>query len=348
MAQPEPAGKDPRPLPEGWISEYSPQYSAWYYVNTKDANPQAVWQHPLDQAGAAPPSNEPTNPDKRPLPDGWITQYNQEHKTFFYVNTKAPDPGSTVTWTHPADSQPPPTTAQSPATADVVHAPHTGDHVHAQTPASTNPPVGAGAPPTPGGTKQNPDSRPLPPGWITDYDESYKAWYYVNTHDANPAATWTHPAETHPGAAAPGHGAATSPIAPTSTTSPTGPTTSDHNPAATVPGSTPADPTKENPDKRPLPPGWVTKYDENYKTWYYVDTTKPGGPSAWVHPAESNPPAAATTPGVTSSTTLHPDPSQPHQQQAYGAPAPGQKQGLEGLLGNSAGKLVGGLFGGKG
>ncbi|KZT62138.1 hypothetical protein CALCODRAFT_278193 [Calocera cornea HHB12733] len=28
----------------------------------------------------------------------------------------------------------------------------------------------------------------------------------------------------------------------------------------------------DNPDKRPLPPGWVTQYDPNYKTWFYVNT----------------------------------------------------------------------------
>jgi len=39
----------------------------------------------------------------------------------------------------------------------------------------------------------NPDRRPLPPGWITQYDQNYKAWYYVNTLANPPATTWIHP-----------------------------------------------------------------------------------------------------------------------------------------------------------
>jgi len=38
------------------------------------------------------------NPDSRPLPDGWITQFNEGHKAWFYVNTKAPG-GAQSQWT---------------------------------------------------------------------------------------------------------------------------------------------------------------------------------------------------------------------------------------------------------
>ncbi|KAF9032647.1 hypothetical protein BDZ89DRAFT_573029 [Hymenopellis radicata] len=39
----------------------------------------------------------------------------------------------------------------------------------------------------------NPDSRPLPPGWVTQYDANYKTWFYVNTHANPPTPSWTHP-----------------------------------------------------------------------------------------------------------------------------------------------------------
>jgi len=39
----------------------------------------------------------------------------------------------------------------------------------------------------------NPDGRPLPPGWITEYDNNYRAWFYVNTTVNPPVTTWVHP-----------------------------------------------------------------------------------------------------------------------------------------------------------
>lgn len=39
----------------------------------------------------------------------------------------------------------------------------------------------------------NPDRRPLPAGWITQYDPNYKAWFYVNTEANPPVTTWNHP-----------------------------------------------------------------------------------------------------------------------------------------------------------
>lgn len=39
----------------------------------------------------------------------------------------------------------------------------------------------------------NPDGRPLPAGWISQYDSNYKAWFYVNTHANPPMTTWVHP-----------------------------------------------------------------------------------------------------------------------------------------------------------
>ncbi|KAF7301170.1 WW domain-containing protein [Mycena indigotica] len=52
---------------------------------------------------------------------------------------------------------------------------------------SQPPPYGGGPPRT------NPDARPLPSGWITQFDPNYNAWFYVNTLASPPITTWTHP-----------------------------------------------------------------------------------------------------------------------------------------------------------
>ncbi|CUA70406.1 TOX high mobility group box family member 4 [Bos taurus] [Rhizoctonia solani] len=41
----------------------------------------------------------------------------------------------------------------------------------------------------------NPDTRPLPPGFVTQYDKNYNAWFYVNTNANPPTPQWTHPAD---------------------------------------------------------------------------------------------------------------------------------------------------------
>ncbi|KAJ6516428.1 hypothetical protein C8R45DRAFT_244664 [Mycena sanguinolenta] len=41
--------------------------------------------------------------------------------------------------------------------------------------------------------RTNPDTRQLPPGWITQFDANYNAWFYVNTFVQPPVTTWTHP-----------------------------------------------------------------------------------------------------------------------------------------------------------
>jgi hypothetical protein len=63
---------------------------------------------------------EPTNPDSRPLPYGWIQQYvlectssakannhrfNTEYQAWFYVNPSAPG-GTKTQWTQYVDSSP--------------------------------------------------------------------------------------------------------------------------------------------------------------------------------------------------------------------------------------------------
>ncbi|KAL7281992.1 hypothetical protein PYCCODRAFT_1436031 [Trametes coccinea BRFM310] len=53
---------------------------------------------------------------------------------------------------------------------------------------SQPPPYGS-----PGGPPPNPDRRPLPPGWIEQWDANYKAWFYVNTAENPPRSSWVHP-----------------------------------------------------------------------------------------------------------------------------------------------------------
>ncbi|KAJ6543946.1 hypothetical protein B0H19DRAFT_291779 [Mycena capillaripes] len=48
-------------------------------------------------------------------------------------------------------------------------------------------------PPPYGGQPHNPDTRQLPPGWITQFDSNYNAWFYVNTLVQPPVTTWVHP-----------------------------------------------------------------------------------------------------------------------------------------------------------
>jgi len=48
--------------------------------------------------------------------------------------------------------------------------------------------------------------------------------------------------------------------------------------------SQPAFPPAGNPDRRPLPDGWITRWDENYRAWYYVDIRTQPPRSSWEHP----------------------------------------------------------------
>ncbi|KIK07628.1 hypothetical protein K443DRAFT_167685 [Laccaria amethystina LaAM-08-1] len=47
--------------------------------------------------------------------------------------------------------------------------------------------------PPPYESQRNPDTRQLPPGWTSQYDSNYKAWFYVNTRADPPVTTWVHP-----------------------------------------------------------------------------------------------------------------------------------------------------------
>ncbi|KAG1753273.1 hypothetical protein EDB19DRAFT_1668361 [Suillus lakei] len=39
----------------------------------------------------------------------------------------------------------------------------------------------------------NPDLRPLPRGWLAQYNWEYKAWFYVNEMEQPPRSSWEHP-----------------------------------------------------------------------------------------------------------------------------------------------------------
>ncbi|KAG8881587.1 hypothetical protein FRB99_004714 [Tulasnella sp. 403] len=41
----------------------------------------------------------------------------------------------------------------------------------------------------------NPDTRPLPWGFVQRFDQQYNTWYYVNTQTNPPQSSWTHPAD---------------------------------------------------------------------------------------------------------------------------------------------------------
>ncbi|KAJ3574886.1 hypothetical protein NP233_g1453 [Leucocoprinus birnbaumii] len=56
----------------------------------------------------------------------------------------------------------------------------------------------------------------------------------------------------------------------------------------------PSSPPTRNPDSRPLPEGWVTQFDDNYKAWFYVDTRVDPVKITWEHPL--GPPGAGGPP----------------------------------------------------
>ncbi|KAI0761750.1 hypothetical protein BC629DRAFT_1597274 [Irpex lacteus] len=69
----------------------------------------------------------------------------------------------------------------------------------------------------------------------------------------------------------------------------------------------------QNPDARPLPPGWIQQYDRNYNTWFYVNTTTNPPQSSWTHPAGPAPPPPANF----APPAGPPPPNSPYGQQPY-------------------------------
>ncbi|THV00582.1 hypothetical protein K435DRAFT_963996 [Dendrothele bispora CBS 962.96] len=66
---PPPTNPDTRALPPGWISQYDPNYRAWFYVNTVAQPPHTTWVHPLGPPGSSPPPNQ-YGPPSGPPPSG--------------------------------------------------------------------------------------------------------------------------------------------------------------------------------------------------------------------------------------------------------------------------------------
>ncbi|EPT03166.1 hypothetical protein FOMPIDRAFT_1035543 [Fomitopsis schrenkii] len=88
----------------------------------------------------------------------------------------------------------------------------------------------------------------------------------------------------------------------------------------------PNPPPRENPDRRPLPPGWIAQWDSNYNAWFYVNTQDNPPRSSWVHPL--GPPGSPTP---QSSYAPPPGPPPPNSRGAYspgygGSPAPGPQR----------------------
>jgi hypothetical protein len=186
----------------------------------------------------------------------------------FYVDTNANLP--TPVWVHPLG---PPTNPQS---SPPPPGPGSGPNLHIATPISPAvptpgpAPTQAASPPVPG-DPENPDKRPLPHGWIQQYDSryvvlspmlyvstgvhsSYKTWFYVDTNAANLTPSWTHPSGPRPTSQGP---------------QPTSGPASPAPPKATSPPPQPATPGQpENPDKRPLPAGWTQQYDSGYARYH--------------------------------------------------------------------------------
>ncbi|KAH9963368.1 hypothetical protein BGW80DRAFT_1352120 [Lactifluus volemus] len=62
----------------------------------------------------------------------------------------------------------------------LAHPPFSLIDIHMSSPSFSRPP-------------ENPDRRPLPLGWTTQYDPSYHAWYYVDTTKNQSQSQWHHP-----------------------------------------------------------------------------------------------------------------------------------------------------------
>ncbi|KAF4574464.1 hypothetical protein EYR40_005811 [Pleurotus pulmonarius] len=120
-------------------------------------------------------------------------------------------------------------------------------------------------------TMENPDKRPLPPGWITQYDSRYSAWYYVNTSASPPVTVWEHPLGAPPPAPPPSH------YAP-----PPGPPPPNHN---TYPGQS------APPYPSPGPSPGAPPYNSNPPNSYYGNPQGqyggyPGGGSPGGYPGQ--------------------------------------------------------------
>lgn len=94
------------------------------------------------------------------------------------------------------------------------------------------------------------------------------------------------------------------------------------HPLPAAPSRAPADTDQhmsQEPDPRPLPPGWASQFNPHYGRWFYIDTSVNPPRSSWVHPADEQPAGYAPPPGP-------PDASRGISGGGYGPP-PGSSQG---------------------
>ncbi|KAH9843787.1 uncharacterized protein C8Q71DRAFT_730047 [Rhodofomes roseus] len=90
---------------------------------------------------------------------------------------------------------------------------------------------------------------------------------------------------------------------------------------------------RENPDRRPLPPGWISQWDSNYNAWFYVNTQENPPRSSWVHPlgppgsprpqAGYAPPSGPPPPDNRGYSPGYQGPPAPQRYDDYRGPSPG-------------------------
>jgi hypothetical protein len=97
----------------------------------------------------------------------------------------------------------------------------------------------------------DPTSLPLPTGWISEFDKTQNAWYFVDTTKAPPLVTWADPripAAAPAAAATSVQAAAPAQAAPVAVA------------VAVAPSAVPAGVTGVAPGEPPLPAGWSNFY----------------------------------------------------------------------------------------
>jgi hypothetical protein len=180
----EPENPDQRPDPTGWIKQidFDLRYvvssfnislltrgpsslKASFYDNIAAPNSAATWTHPLGpprpQVTSGPISSASFKSTSPPPYSATPGQPENPDKT--YMDTTSPNPS--LTWTHPLGV---PTTSPAPG----AHGSSTALHIPDQ--------------PT------NPDARPLPHGWIDEFDQKYASRPKPPRipNDVNLAAIW--------------------------------------------------------------------------------------------------------------------------------------------------------------
>ncbi|KAF8233131.1 hypothetical protein L208DRAFT_905076 [Tricholoma matsutake] len=71
-----------------------------------------------------------------------------------------------------------------------------------------------------------------------------------------------------------------------------------------------------NPERRPLPEGWISQFDNNYKAWFYVNTRAQPPVTQWAHPGVAPPPPSQYAPPPMPPT--HSYPGESRSQNPYG------------------------------